>query len=169
MTNFLSQDLKDLEQGNTIKIIEVEADLTVKINIEALDFPVTLKGKVDRIDEYTGTLRIIDYKTGKVEQRQVEIIDWETICTDYKKYGKSFQVLMYAYMMNAQKTFKQDVEAGIISFKNLNAGFLKFAEKEGRNKNTTITEVTLQNFEAELKKLILEICNPEIPFIEKEL
>ncbi|MCK0178888.1 PD-(D/E)XK nuclease family protein [Flavobacteriaceae bacterium S0862] len=172
VTNFLSQELKDLEQGNTIKIIEVEVDLTVKINIEALDFPVTLKGKVDRIDEYNGTLRIIDYKTGKVEQRQVEIVDWETICTDYKKYSKSFQVLMYAYMMNAQKTFKQDVEAGIISFKNLSEGFLKFGKKEtinSRNKNTIIDTETLHNFETELKKLILEIYDPNIDFIEKEV
>ena len=76
---------------------------------------------------------------------------------------------MYAYMMERQGKANLPMEAGIISFKNLNGGFLKFAEKEGRNKNVTITEATLQNFEKELKKLILEICNPDIPFIEKEI
>ena len=172
VNNFLKQELESLDQGNTVKIIKVEADLAVKINIDALDFPLILKGKVDRIDEYNGVLRIIDYKTGKVEQRQVEVVDWETICTDYKKYSKSFQVLMYAYMMNAQKTFKQDVEAGIISFKNLSEGFLKFGKKEAansRNKNTIIDTETLHNFETELKKLILEIYDPNIAFIEKEV
>lgn len=172
VNNFLKQELKSLEQGNTVKIIEVEANLAIKINIDTLDFPVILKGKVDRIDEYNGTLRIIDYKTGKVEQRQVEVVDWETICTDYKKYSKSFQVLMYAYMMNVQKSFKQDVEAGIISFKNLSEGFLKFGKKEtinSRNKNTNIDTETLHNFETELKRLILEIYNPAIDFIEKEV
>jgi len=75
-------------------------------------------------------------------------------------------------MMNAQKTFKQDVEAGIISFKNLSEGFLKFGKKEttnSRNKNTIIDVETLHNFETELKKLILEIYDPNIAFIEKEV
>jgi len=172
VNNFLKQELENLEQGNTIKVIEVEADLDVEINIDTLDFPVVLKGKVDRIDEYNGTLRIIDYKTGKVEQREVEVVDWETICSDYKKYSKSFQVLMYAYMMNKKKSFNQRVEAGIISFKNLNEGFLKFGKKDtakSRIKNTNIDLETLHNFETELKRLILEIYNPNIDFIEKEV
>ena len=65
---------------------------------------MTLTGKVDRIDEYNGVTRIIDYKTGKVEQNKVEIVNWEDITTDYSKYSKSFQLLMYAYMMNKGKT-----------------------------------------------------------------
>ncbi len=32
-----------------------------------LDYPVFLKGTVDRVDECDGVLRIIDYKTGKVD------------------------------------------------------------------------------------------------------
>ena len=170
--NFLNKELKDLEQGNIIKILEIEADLKVPINIEELDFPVMLKGKVDRVDEYNGTLRIIDYKTGKVEQGNLELVNWDDISTDYKKYSKSFQILMYAYMMNIRSPFGRTIEAGIISFKNLNTGFLKFAEKEGlnsRKKDTHISTETLENFEIELKKLILEIYNPEIDFIEKDV
>ena len=172
VNNFLNNEIKDLEQGNNIKIIEVEADLAAKINIKTLGFPVTLKGKVDRIDEYNGTLRIIDYKTGKVEQGNVEVANWEDITTDYKKYSKSFQVLMYSYMLNLRNPFNRNIEAGIISFKNLNAGFLKFGKKDGANsrkKDTFITTEALENFETELKKLILEIYNPDIPFIEKEI
>jgi len=170
--NFLNNEIKELEQGNVIKIVEIEADLSVEINIKELDFPITLKGKVDRVDEYNGTLRIIDYKTGKVEQGNIEIVSWEDISTDYKKYSKSFQILMYAYLMNIRSPFNKTIEAGIISFKNLNNGFLKFGKKEvpnSRKKDTDISVETLENFEIELKKLILEIYNPDVNFNEKEV
>jgi len=114
----------------------------------------------------------VDYKSGKVEQNKVEVVDWEDLITDYNKYSKSFQILCYAYMMHQKNLIKLPIEAGIISFKNLNEGFLKFGKKESshsRTKNQLITEDTLNNFEIELKKLIVEICNSEIDFIEKEL
>ena len=50
--------------------------------------------------------------------------------------------------------------------------FLKFAKKESshaKQKNAIITEETIETFKLELKKLILEICNPNIDFIEKEV
>ena len=76
-------------------------------------------------------------------------------------------------MMHLMGTIKLPIEAGIISFKNLNAGFLKFAKKDksgrGAQKDFLITNETLDNFNVELKRLILEICNPNIPFTEKDI
>ncbi len=173
VSNFLNKEIEDLKKGNSIKIVQIEADLKVRIAIDELGFPVTLNGKVDRVDEYNGMLRIIDYKTGKVEQSKVEIVNWEDITTDYTKYSKSFQILMYAFMMNQKQPFDGPVEAGIISFKNLNAGFLKFAKKDKpgayAKKDASITQDTLDSFFIELKSLILEICDSEISFVEKEI
>ena len=173
VSNFLDLELADLKAGNQIKIIDVEAEMSISIAIPELEFPVKLVGKVDRIDEYNGITRIIDYKTGHVGQNLVEIVNWEDITTDYNKYSKSFQVLAYAYMMQQSGTIKLPVEAGIISFKNLSAGFLKFAKKDkygnGAKKDFLITQETLARFSTELKQLILEICNPNIPFTEKEI
>ncbi|GAA4305268.1 PD-(D/E)XK nuclease family protein [Aestuariibaculum suncheonense] len=174
VSNFLDFEIKDLKAGNEIKIVAIEADNKVEItDIPELNFPVKLVGKVDRVDEYNGVIRIIDYKTGRVDQNQVEIINWEDLTSDYKKYSKSFQVLTYAYMMHLTNEIKLPVEAGIISFKNLSAGVLKFAKKDkpgyGAKKDVLITNETLYNFKNELKNLILEICNPNIPFTEKDV
>ena len=79
---------------------------------------------------------------------------------------------MYAYMMHKQKKIVLPVEAGIISFKKLGSGFIKFGKKESqttRTKDNSITEETLLAFEIELKKIILEICNRTINFVEKEV
>ena len=170
--NFIDSEIEQLKAGHTIKIVAIEANETITLPIKGLGFPVKLKGKVDRIDEFNGTTRVIDYKSGKVESNKVEIVEWEELTTDYNKYSKSFQVLCYTYMMRQKKKIQLPVEAGIISFKNLNAGFLKFGKKEStysRSKDQQINEETLNNFENELEKLILEICNPNIDFIEKEL
>ncbi len=173
VSNFLSLELKEINAGNSIKILAIEADNTVKIDVPGLSFPVKLTGKVDRVDEFNGITRIIDYKTGRVEQLQVELIEWNTITTDYNKYSKSFQVLMYAYIMHKSKIINLPVEAGIISFKNLNSGVLKFAKKNkagsGAIKNTLITKDTLDCFALQLKQLILDICNPNKPFTEKDI
>lgn len=170
ISNFIDREIADIKAGNTIKIIKIETDLTLEIPIPELNFPVKIHGKVDRVDKYNGQLRIIDYKTGLVNQGDVELVDWEELGLDYK-FSKAFQILTYALMMNKEIPIN-NAEAGIISFKNLGSGFLKFGVKEksgSRNKSQIITSETLDNFTIELKKLILEICDPNMPFIEKEI
>ena len=143
------------------------------IQIDELNFPIRLRGKVDRVDEYNGITRIIDYKTGKVEQNKIQIEHWEDITTDYDKHSKCFQVLCYALMINKEKQIHNNTEAGIVSFKNLKAGFIKFNKVDKENgrtqKHTFINQNMLNEFSRQLKNLILEIFNPKIDFVEKEI
>ena len=173
VSNFLKQELKLIAESNEIIIRHIESDLRTEIKVPGIEFPIFIAGKVDRIDEVDGIIRIIDYKTGKVDQSKVELVHWEDITTDYTKYSKPFQILMYAYMINSQKQFSKPLEAGIISFKNLSAGFLKFAKKDkagrGAKKDSIITQETFDNYLSELNQLVLEICNMNIPFTEKEV
>ncbi len=172
ISNFLNKEVESIKQGRRIKIIALEKQLKVPITIPELDFPVYIKGTVDRVDECDGVTRIIDYKTGNVVQSKVEIVDWEDITTDYDKYSKTFQVLTYAYMMHLENPNENAVEAGIISFKNLKSGLLKFGKKDtlrSRKKDNSITQETFSLFSNEMKKLIIEICNKEVDFIEKEV
>ena len=170
ISNFIDREIVEVETGNEVKILKIETNLTLEVPIPELDFPVKIHGKVDRVDEYNGQPRIIDYKTGLVKQGDVELIDWEELNQDYK-FSKVFQILTYTLMMNEIIPVNNS-EAGIISFKNLGSGFLKFGQKEksgSRIKTQIITDETLKDFTIELKKLILEICDPNIPFIEKEI
>ncbi|WP_460220291.1 PD-(D/E)XK nuclease family protein [Psychroserpens sp. MEBiC05023] len=172
ISNFLNLEISGLRQGNTIKIIAIETENKIPITIEALPKTIYLTGKVDRVDQYNGTTRIIDYKTGRVESNKVHIVDWDVITSDYDKYSKSFQILMYAYMMHSSSKITLPIEAGIISFKSLSSGVLKFATKPSSNSRTkdyTITSETLEAFEIELKKLIAEIYNTKLDFIEKDV
>lgn len=173
VSNFLDYELQRLKAGDSIKIIALEAELSTEIIIEELSFPVVLRGVVDRIEECNGTLRIIDYKTGRVDQNQVEIVHWENLITDYKAYSKSFQLLAYAYMLHQQEAITSGLEAGIISFKNLKQGLLRFAKKDRlgahASKTYQIDSLTMIHFEKTLKQLILELFDPSVDFIEKDV
>ena len=137
------------------------------------EFPIKLKGNVDRIDICNGTQRIIDYKTSKVSQIDLNLIEWDEITKDYKKHNKSFQVLMYAYILSKRQPFEGLTVAGIYSFKNLKARVINFTKKNksglGASKQQYITSEVLQAFENELKSLLFELFNSNISFIEKEV
>ena len=168
VTNFLNKEIELLKQNKQLKIIDLEVDLSANIEVEGIDFPIKLIGQADRIDKLDGVLRIIDYKTGKVEQSSLNLVsktknDWDLITKEYK-YSKAFQVLLYGYMYAKTNNISfenQEIESGIISFKNLKAGFMKI------NKSS-ITNKDMQTFEIELKNLLSEIFNKDIPFIENE-
>ncbi|WP_081208283.1 PD-(D/E)XK nuclease family protein [Salegentibacter sediminis] len=173
LQNFLQQELNRIKNGEEVRIVMVEKNLKTQIKIESLDFPVFIRGKVDRLENTNGITRIIDYKTGKVQQAQLKIVDWELLATDYDKYSKSFQVLTYASLIKNSLDLSPPVEAGVISFKNLQNGFLKFTKNEKPNQKgggkTDLDPEIMNAFQTELKKLIAEICDPNTAFIEKEI
>ena len=168
--NFLKMELLEIQQGNEIIISSLENKLETPLDIPELDSPVKLRGTVDRIDTYNGTTRIIDYKTGLVKQADLNLSEWEVLFSDYDKHSKKIQVLAYALMSENVLNFG-NTQAGIISFRNLGQGFLPFnySEKSSAIKGNEIFEETLSLYKTELNKIIVEICNPEIPFTEKEI
>ncbi len=165
--DFISYEIEQLKK-HQIRLLGVELNLRLQLNIPELAFPVILKGKIDRIDEIDGQLRILDYKTGTVNPSEVELMEWDCIITD-KKFSKVFQLLCYS-LMYRRKEKKASFEAGIIPIKKISAGVLRFATKSSARgpKEHIINSDVLSVFESHLKQLILELFNPEIPFSEKE-
>lgn len=164
---FVQKEIAELKAGHHIKILALEEKIETKVTFEKLDIPVNFKGIIDRIDLYDNQLRIIDYKSGKVESSQLKAHDLDKLITDYK-YSKALQVLLYTYMYTQKhpEVLGQPIQAGIYSFKNLNAGFLSVNFGEGRQKDHHITLERLRMFMEYIEVLILEILNPEISFVE---
>ena len=158
---FLTLEMNSLKESDVLKIIATEQDLEATITIDEFDFPVKLRGQVDRIDELNGVTRIIDYKTGNVTAANLKVADLSLIAEE--KNSKSIQVLLYAFLYS-QSFEAKELEGGIISFKNLKSGLLKV---DFGKKDHGITSEKMDAFIISIKNLIKEIFNTEIPFTEK--
>ncbi|MBP6056042.1 MAG: PD-(D/E)XK nuclease family protein, partial [Cytophagaceae bacterium] len=123
-----------------VQLLGTELDLSTMVPVahEGLGFSVKIKGRVDRLDRVGGVYRIIDYKTGKVETKDLTIgvpgLMSELVSEDLK--GKLLQLWLYKFLL-AQAVEQQSnplfagldwktlsIEPGIISFRNLGAGVL---------------------------------------------
>jgi len=167
-SNVILLDLKTIAT-KSITIISLEEELSINLSLPEIDYPITLKGTVDRIDICDDEYRIIDYKSGSVDSGNLEIFDWDLLLEE-EKYSKAFQVLFYSYLFSQTKKI-DTLSAGVISFKKMKKGFMPFAMKNSlyaRTKDPIITEEVLKSFYAKLTTVLLEICSPSIPFIEKE-
>ncbi|MBC7524183.1 MAG: PD-(D/E)XK nuclease family protein [Flavobacterium sp.] len=168
--NFLKLELSEIENGDIIQILALETTLERILDHPNLPFTVLIKGNVDRIElrskkDEKAKIRIVDYKTGKVEQSSVTLKQWNGVTSDIK-YDKIIQVLAYAFMYENHKE-NYEIEAGIISFKNLKSGFLPFKFKEGKEVFDVITPQIMQNYVEEIVVLLNEILNVDVAFEEK--
>ncbi|KQX08630.1 PD-(D/E)XK nuclease family protein [Flavobacterium sp. Root420] len=165
VSNFLKMELESIQNGDAIQIIALEQTFGRELIHPNLPFPVLIKGNVDRIELRNGKIRIIDYKTGKVEKTNVILKSWNGLTQELKN-DKIIQVLAYAFMFESEaKDFP--IEVGIISFKNLKSGFLPFGFKEEKELNMTITKDILNIYLEEIVLLLNEIFDINIPFEEK--
>ena len=173
INNFITQEINNLDKGHKIKIYAVEKQVETILNHSSIRIPVRLKGSVDRIDSFDGVLRIIDYKTSKVSQSDLNLINLSEVINDYKKYNKIFQLLMYAYILIGTEEFQPHFELGIYSFKNLKSGFLKFKLKDKslitQGLSDLINDSLINGFEKQLILLLNDIFCVENDFIEKEI
>ncbi|MND02942.1 hypothetical protein D3C83_225300 [compost metagenome] len=69
--------------------------------------------------------------------------------------------------MFEEKAKGREIEAGIISFKNLKSGFLPFQFKEDKIVTEIITPEITENYLEQIVVLLQEILNPEMAFEEK--
>ncbi|MDX1830100.1 MAG: PD-(D/E)XK nuclease family protein [Lutibacter sp.] len=165
---FLKKELALIKEGNALKILEIEKELSSEIQIEGINYPIKIKGIADRIDELNGVIRVVDYKTGKVISSDLKLTDFSIIKDNYK-YTKAMQVMLYSFLY--QKTFKENtkpIESGIFSFKNLNEGFLRINFAAGRSKDYEVTDEKIEEFMNEIKTILISILNPKNPFIENQ-
>ncbi len=174
--NFLLQQVED--NIFPVEIIGLEKEMTADFQTFVNGDPVLVRltGKIDRIDKTGNQVRVIDYKTGKVEKKNLKSngsAQEELILEDVEA-GKVRQLWLYKYIV--AKRIAQDkgiqltdrhvaldqsqLVAGIYSFRNLKDGLLEDHLQMGEG----TPESFVKHSEDYLQKLIFKLLNPEHSF-----
>jgi hypothetical protein len=139
---------------------------------------VKIKGSIDRIDQKEGTLRLVDYKTGRDKSGSQDKRIFTTIesifdAENAHRPAEALQVFLYAYSYKLQTTSdescggNEQILPSIIFVRNmfkddLNFGFI---QKEGKEKRSVSNFLPfMAEYEQSLKQCLEEIFNPAIPF-----
>lgn len=168
----LKKELKEI----SLTFVGTEVSLQHSLTVDNVHF--TIRGYADRIEIRDGKLLILDYKTGKVEQKSLSMeADFLEIFKNVS-YKQAFQLLCYAYLyQNGKKTEinitpASGISCGIISLQALSrkdSNYIYHLNIKGRGENsTTIDQEILEKFEDGLKLLLGEIISQEIPFKQTE-
>lgn len=160
--NFLQMELQALENNHSLRVFGLEQQLEGLLELPetSAGLKVKIAGLIDRIDIVDDVYRIIDYKTGRVEARDLVLKDWGQLNEDL--HEKTFQLLVYAWLYrSAHKDVWPLLTAGIFSFRRLSNGLLNLVLPE---KEALINLSQLDAFEEILRSLFYELFDVSIPF-----
>jgi CRISPR/Cas system-associated exonuclease Cas4 (RecB family) len=134
-------------ENKKTRILEIEATLQATIPHKKYNVPfeMRIKGKADRIDEEAGLIRIIDYKTGKVDPKDVKLSDKTENIFDVRK-SKLIQLLFYAYMRAQSGTAPENISVALFSLKNFKSGWITLETSDG----DALSQKILDDFEHQL-------------------
>jgi len=103
LKHFLKAE-REIFTNENIELLDVELQLDHRINILLPDtgqeHEVKLVGKIDRVDRKGESLRIMDYKTGKVTASSIKVGDIQDL--DGRKLTRAFQLLFYDLLYHAK-------------------------------------------------------------------
>ena len=106
----IDKDIHACIMGDEINILELEKNFTNEIIRGKRT--IKTKGKIDRIDLYNGKIRVVDYKTGKlIERNRINIKSLEVIKNENGIYA--LQLLLYA--LEVRKNYKEKIYGEIVS------------------------------------------------------
>lgn len=172
---FLKKQIEEIEiAGMPFEIIMLEGESTEE---EAQEFKpqlgavfqmpygsenikIKVSGIIDRVDRIGNKTRVIDYKTGKAEEKDLRIKSDELLrLVEDKQLSRLRQLWIYQYILSKRIVQSgtlelgnfildenEKLEAGIYTFRNIDAGLLKFQEKTEKGKNPELLNGNLKNF-----------------------
>ena len=153
--------LKKENQYLTLNKLEEEFAAQLEINIQGVSTNIYIKGKIDRIDNFAGKFRIIDYKSSIKSSDKFDFLSFEELFCN-SNYNKQLQLILYAWLLHKNNyCAPEQMQPCIIPFKN----FLEEPNYLLQNKTHLIlTTEFLNAFEDQLKAYLSTIFDTTMPF-----
>ena len=177
LKNYLNYTSKQLE-NNDLVILKTEEKLKAKLRTDQGEFIVS--GRADRIDQYDGQTRVIDYKTGRVDSADLKkpVHHHGESMLEYMRQipDKALQLLLYKYMYLKENpsVASETIVGAIHGLKyahNIEFGLSQAtAKKDDTNVNADFLgdSTFIADMESMLQAVIKEMLDPDIPFTQAE-
>ena len=172
LQNYLHYTSKQLKNSE-LSILKTEGELKAKLTTPFGD--CLIAGRTDRIDRCNGIVRVIDYKTGKVESKDLSVPARQENHNDldYLKLipEKALQLLLYKFMYLKENQYvaPSQVEAEIHGLKYANTiefGLTK-AKKDGAVPFLDDTSF-IDDMEKLLQAVMGELLDDSVPFSQTD-
>lgn len=155
----LQREIGHLERGDKIEMVAMEEVMQMRLDIGSAPFEVNLRGTVDRIDRMNGQLRVIDYKTGQLDDKEISVQS-EKLDEGKPMPAKWLQLMCYAMLYNHTVAEPESVRVGIYPLRNLQSD-VRMARWDG---NANMTPQQVHIFGQMLNERIAELLDPSVPF-----
>ncbi|MDP4241055.1 MAG: PD-(D/E)XK nuclease family protein, partial [Bacteroidota bacterium] len=170
ITNYLKKELtiiQDNKQPLYIRELEKEFSFQFPLDDSGTEGEireVKIKGLIDRIDQTGEILRLIDYKSGNVDERkELKLKTPEDLITDPGK-SKALQLLIYKFLIEKNPEKIQgsyaNIQPGIISLRKFGSYLMPLDDQKAWQ-----TENSYHSFEEILSELLRQIYDPALPFM----
>ncbi len=162
--SFLKNEAERIKNGAAVAIHDLEKELFAEVDVD--DTKVKIRGFADRIEWQNNSLTIVDFKSGKAKSAELKVIkevnqfDEVTLHPDF---SVQFQLLTYAlaYVKQFPET-TLPIQSGIFWLQKTKGGF----DNLTINGESLLTKNYLEAFEAQLKQLLAQLLDEEIPFAQ---
>ena len=173
--NYLKYTSKQLEH-NSLSILKTEGELSVKLNLGSGE--CLLKGRTDRIDRWGNVIRVIDYKTGKVENADLKVPvrheDDDDLGFLKAIPEKALKLLIYKYLYLKEnpEIAAHQVEAEIHGLRYANDISFGLSHAKPRKNEVAVPfledDTFIADMETLLKAVVEEMLDEETPFVQTE-
>lgn len=175
LKNYFQMRIEELKAGHQVEMLAPEQKLTASFDYKG--HQVLISGKIDRLERVNDQIRIVDYKTGKVEARNLDVKASQDLEELHEHFltNEDWEVLrqlwLYKYLVLKQNqkrvggvelSASQVVQPGMISFRNLSAGFM--AQEQLRFRTDETPETFIEDSEQMLTQFLDELLNEDTPF-----
>lgn len=173
LIKFMQQILNQDREIAPFNIIALETDnkenytIGFPVRVGDQERQVGIKGKIDRLDEINGSVRVIDYKTGRDALGFPDVpalFDRE----NDKRNKAAFQTLCYTLLYDKVQQPEVPVIPGLYSRSNLFSSPFEYrlSSKQNGSKYAPIVDYrqVKEPYENHLQQLLEELFNPEVPF-----
>ncbi|MGM0551153.1 MAG: PD-(D/E)XK nuclease family protein [Bacteroidota bacterium] len=133
-------------------------------------FHVNMGGKIDRVDEVEGVIRVIDYKTGKDKGAiaSLEELFWPEVPSRHHSPG--MQVLLYGWLFQEKYPQDKEVMLGLYYFRSMFSEGYDPVLKQGQRKDKTsvIYQQVKEEYLQLLNDKLAELFDAQTPFVQTD-